>query len=233
MAREERKEVKTVKTEYPSYRVVYQAGNGEYEEKKSRFIANVVPVSSEEEAAAFIDSIRKKYYDARHNCTAFIIGRNRELTRCSDDGEPGGTAGKPILEVLLKEGVTNVAVVVTRYFGGTLLGTGGLVRAYTRAAREGLAGAGIATMRYGKELTIRIDYTDVGKVQYILGSRRIEIAQSRYTRNVEFDIRVPAEAAKALTQELTEATAARVRIETTGEGYYMDKENCYGRNQGS
>ncbi|MDO4464172.1 MAG: YigZ family protein [Bacillota bacterium] len=222
MAKEERKETKT---EYPSYRVVYQAGSGEYEEKKSRFIANVVPVSSEEDATAFIDSIRKKYYDARHNCTAFIIGRNRELTRCSDDGEPSGTAGKPILEVLLSEGVTNVAVVVTRYFGGTLLGTGGLVRAYTQATKEGLADAGIATMRYGKELTIGIDYTDVGKVQYILGSRQIEIAQSRYTENVEFDIRIPAEAVGALTKELTEATAARARIEITGEGYYMDKES--------
>ena len=204
---------------------MYQAGSGEYEEKKSRFIANVVPVSSEEDATAFIDSIRKKYYDARHNCTAFIIGRNRELTRCSDDGEPSGTAGKPILEVLLSEGVTNVAVVVTRYFGGTLLGTGGLVRAYTQATKEGLADAGIATMRYGKELTIGIDYTDMGKIQYILGSRQIEIAQSRYTENVEFDIRIPAEAVGALTKELTEATAARARIETTGEGYYMDKES--------
>ena len=153
------------KTEYPSYKVVYQAGSGEYEEKRSRFIANVAPVSSEEEATAFIESIRKKYYDARHNCPAFIIGRNRELTRCSDDGEPSGTAGKPILEVLLSAGVTNVAVVVTRYFGGTLLGTGGLVRAYTQATKEGLADAGIATMRFGKELTIGIDYTDVGKVQ--------------------------------------------------------------------
>ncbi len=222
MAKEERKETKT---EYPSYRVVYQAGSGEYEEKKSRFIANVVPVSSEEDAMAFIDSIRKKYYDARHNCTAFIIGRNRELTRCSDDGEPSGTAGKPILEVLLSEGVTNVAVVVTRYFGGTLLGTGGLVRAYTQATKQGLADAGIATMRYGKELIIGIDYTDVGKVQYILGNRQIEIVQSRYTENVEFDIRIPAEAVGALTKELTEATAARARIETTGEGYYMDKES--------
>lgn len=213
------------KTEYPSYKVVYQAGSGEYEEKRSRFIANVAPVSSEEEATAFIESIRKKYYDARHNCPAFIIGRNRELTRCSDDGEPSGTAGKPILEVLLSAGVTNVAVVVTRYFGGTLLGTGGLVRAYTQATKEGLADAGIATMRFGKELTIGIDYTDVGKVQYILGSRQIDIAQSRYTQTVEFDIRIPAEVVGALTKELTEATAARACIEITGEGYYMDKES--------
>lgn len=210
------------KQDFPPYKVVVKAGTGEIVEKKSRFIANVAPASSEEEAVAFIDSIRKKYYDARHNCPAFIIGRNREITRCSDDGEPGGTAGKPILEVLLSEDVTNVAVVVTRYFGGTLLGTGGLARAYARAAREGLADAGIATMRYGKKLTIGIDYADVGKVQYILSNRQIEIADVRYMQSVEFDVRIPAEAAESLTGELTEATAARARIEATGEGYYVD-----------
>lgn len=221
MAKEEKKEKKT---EYPPYKVVYRAGCGEYEEKKSRFIASVAPVTTEEEAAAFIESIRKKHYDARHNCTAFIIGRNKELTRCSDDGEPSGTAGKPILEVLLGANVTNVAVVVTRYFGGTLLGTGGLVRAYTQATKEGLADSGIGIMLYGKELTIAIDYSDVGKVQYILGSRQIEIAESRYLQNVEFDIRIAAETVDALIKELTETTAARARIEITGEGYYMDKQ---------
>ena len=208
-----------------SHKIVYRDGQGEIVEKKSRFIAHIFSVDTEEEALERITQIRKKHYDARHNCTAFIIGRNRELTRCSDDGEPSGTAGKPILEVLLSAGVTNVAVVVTRYFGGTLLGTGGLVRAYTQATKEGLADAGIATMRFGKELTIGIDYTDVGKVQYILGSRQIDIAQSRYTQTVEFDIRIPAEAVGALTKELTEATAARACIEITGEGYYMDKES--------
>ena len=121
--------------EFRPYKVIYQPGHGEYEEKKSRFIASLVPARSEEEAAVFIDSVKKKYYDARHNCSAFVIGRNRELTRCSDDGEPGGTAGKPMLEVLLTAGVTNGAAVVTRYFGGTLLGTGGLVRAYTQIGR--------------------------------------------------------------------------------------------------
>lgn len=218
-----KEEVREIEVEYSPYQVVYQAGSGEYEEKKSRFIANVVPAASVEEAVAFIDSMRKKYYDARHNCSAFIIGRNRELTRCSDDGEPSGTAGKPILEVLLGAGVTNVAVVVTRYFGGTLLGTGGLVRAYTQASKEGLAHAGIATMRYGKELTIGTEYTDVGKIQYILSSRNIEIVQSRYTQSVEFDIRIPSEEVQNLKKELTEATAGRTRIEITGEGYYMDR----------
>ena len=213
------------KQEFPPYKVVYEAGEGEYEEKKSRFIANVMPVESEEEAAAFIESIRKKYYDARHNCPAFIIGKNREITRCSDDGEPSGTAGKPILEVLMGAGVTNVAVVVTRYFGGTLLGTGGLVRAYTQAAQAGLADAKIATMRYGTELLIGVDYTDVGKVQYLLGNEQIEIIDSKYAQSVDFEIRIPHERVEEVRKKLTEITCGRAVMEITGAGYYMDKSH--------
>lgn len=208
---------------FTPYKIVFAPGEGEYEEKKSRFIAHVAPAESEEEAAEFIERMRKRYYDARHNCTAYIIGRNREITRCSDDGEPSGTAGKPILEVLLGAEVTNVVVVVTRYFGGTLLGTGGLVRAYTQATKEGLANAVIVTMRFGVELTICADYTDVGKVQYLLANEQIEIAQSRYTEKVEFDIQIPKEKQKAVTQKLIEATAARVQILENGEGYYQEK----------
>lgn len=219
--------------EFPDYKIVCNAGSGEYEEKKSRFIANVVPAASVEEAAAFIESMRKKYYDARHNCSAYIIGRNREVTRCSDDGEPSGTAGKPILEVLLGAEVTNVAVVVTRYFGGTLLGTGGLVRAYTQAAQAGLADAGIATMCYGKKLTIRTEYTDAGKLQYLLGSRQIEIQASRYTDTVEFDIQIPADRCGEVEKALTEATAGRARFEVTGEGYYPVSRHSPSHTHGS
>ena len=121
------------------YRVVYEGGEGEIVEKKSRFIATVRPVETEEEAVAFINEMKKKYWDARHNCSAFVIGSRQEVTRCSDDGEPAQTAGRPMLDVLLREGITNVAVVVTRYFGGVLLGTGGLVRAYQSATQAGLA----------------------------------------------------------------------------------------------
>ena len=212
------------KKEFSPYKVVYSRGTGEYEEKKSRFIANIAPVSTEQEALDFIDSVRKKYYDARHNCTAFIIGRNKELTRCSDDGEPSGTAGKPMLEVLLGADVTNVAAVVTRYFGGTLLGTGGLVRSYTNAIKRGLENAGTGTMRYGVEITISIDYTDVGRVKYLLGSRQVTIVDSRYTDKVAFDIRIPACEEQSLRKALTEATSARAGISVTGEGYYMDAE---------
>ena len=208
-----------------SYRVVLQGGQGEIVEKKSRFIATVRSVETEQEAAAFIEEMKKKYWDARHNCSALVIGSRGELTRCSDDGEPSGTAGKPILEVLLGAEVTDVAIVVTRYFGGTLLGTGGLVRSYTQAAQAGLADAGIATMCYGKKITIRAEYSDVGKLQYLLGSREIDIQASRYTDTVEFDIRIPADQCREVEKALTEATAGRVGIAITGEGYYrtMDK----------
>ena len=114
------------------YRTIYQGGEGELIEKKSRFIATVRLVKSEEEALAFIEEMRKKYWNATHNCFAYVIGERKEIMRCSDDGEPQGTAGKPMLDVLLGEELYNTAVVVTRYFGGTLLGAGPLTRTYTK-----------------------------------------------------------------------------------------------------
>lgn len=213
------------RNQFLPYKIICEPGYGEYEEKKSRFLANAAPVTSEEEAAAFIASIRKKYYDARHHCYAFVIGRNREITRCSDDGEPGGTAGKPILETLLGTQAVDGIVVVTRYFGGTLLGAGGLVRSYTRAAQEGLANAKTAVMRYGTELTVNIGYADVGAVQYLLETQKTTISASRYTDRVEFDIRIPTEQEKKVRDALTEATAGRAGISLRGCGYYMDTGN--------
>lgn len=210
------------KSEFSPYRVICESGSGEYEEKKSRFLADIAPVSSAEEAVAFLNSVRKRYYDARHHCFAYVIGRNKEITRCSDDGEPGGTAGKPILEVLLGADVTNVAAVVTRYFGGTLLGTGGLVRAYTQAAKAGLEDARIAQMRYGTELTVRIDYGDVGRVQYLLETKRIMVQDSRYTDKVEYDLRVPDEQCDEIKKAITETTAGKAGITVTGKGYYRE-----------
>ncbi len=208
---------------HPPYRVISRRGSGIYEEKKSRFIANIVPADSEEEAAGFIEAVKKKYYDARHNCSAFVIGRDRQLARCSDDGEPGGTAGRPMLEVFLNAEVTNAAAVVTRYFGGTLLGTGGLVRAYTQAMQEALLNAEIAVMRYGFVMTIGVDYSDVGRVQYLLGNRQIEILESKYTDRAVFDVRVPEEQEEAVKKELTGAISGRVRIEVADAGYYMSR----------
>lgn len=210
--------------EFPSYKIIYRQGNGAYEEKKSKFIAQIAPAESEEAALSFIESVKKKYYDARHNCTAFVIGNNSQLTRCSDDGEPGGTAGKPILEVLLGAKVTNAAAVVTRYFGGTLLGTGGVVRAYTQAAQAALQDAGIGLMEYGAEITVEVDYPDVSKVQYFFSSKKIEITEARYTEKAAFDICIPAGQRELIREELIRLSAARARITVTKEGYYMNKE---------
>lgn len=208
--------------EYLPYNIVYTGGTGEIVEKKSRFIAVTAPAESETQAASFIEAVRKKYYDARHHCFAYLIGRDREFIKYSDDGEPGGTAGKPILEVLQGAEVTNTVLVVTRYFGGTLLGTGGLVRAYTRAAQAGLAASRMAVMRYGAEITVKTDYTDLGRIQYLLGVRKIQIQNSNYGQAVELYLQVPWQEAEGLIRELTQATAARARMEITGKGYYME-----------
>ena len=190
-------------------RMVLEGGLGELGEKKSRFIANVRPVESEAEAVAFIDEMKKKYWDARHNCSAFVIGTKAELTRCSDDGEPSGTAGRPMLEVLLGEGVRNVAVVVTLYFGGVLLGTGGLVRAYSRSVQVGLAASKIIEKTEGTLLSIRTDYNGIGKIQNLLGQRGHTITDSQYTDIVELETLVPQEQLTELKEAITEGTNGR------------------------
>lgn len=204
------------------YKIIEQGGMGEIEEKKSRFIANVCPVQSEEEALSFIEAMKKKYWDARHNCHAYVLGEKAQLVRFSDDGEPSGTAGKPILEVLLGMEVRNVVVVVTRYFGGTLLGTGGLVRAYTQATQAGMAACSIRTMRYGTLLQITTDYNGIGKIQYLLGQRKLTIEAPEYTEVVSLKIKLPIEEEEAVRKEITEATAGKAQIEKIDNLYYME-----------
>lgn len=194
-----------------SYKTIYKGGESEIVEKKSRFIATVRPVESEEEALAFIAEMKKKYWNATHNCSAFVVGENQELQRCSDDGEPQGTAGRPMLDVLLGEAVHNTAVVVTRYFGGTLLGTGGLVRAYSRAVQEGLKSSVVIEKQQGYLLKMQTDYNGVGKIQYLLGQNRISVVDSTYTQEVELQALVPAANLEKLKEELTEATSGRVK----------------------
>lgn len=206
------------------YRVIVEEGTGEITEKKSRFIATVKRVGSEEEAVAFVEAMKKKYWDASHNCSAMVIGERGELTRCSDDGEPSGTAGRPMLEVLLAEKLRNAAVVVTRYFGGTLLGTGGLVRAYTQAVREGLSGCKLGTMRAGVRLEVLTDYNGIGKILYIMGTKGIEPEDSLYTDTVQLVLLVPAEDKEALCKEFTEATAGKAKITVKEELYFVDKD---------
>ena len=206
------------------YRVHLSDGEGEFIEKKSRFIATVRIVNSEEEATRFIEEMKKKYWNATHNCSAFVVGERAELTRCSDDGEPSGTAGRPMLEVLLGEGIRNVAVVVTRYFGGILLGTGGLVRAYTQAVKEGLANCKKGVMCFGTRLSIKASYTDIGKIQYILGQEAIPIENSVYAEDVEFTILFKEDKEKELVKKITEATNAKAKISVIERLYFVDKE---------
>lgn len=191
----------------------YKEGQGELIEKKSRFIATVRPVETEEEAVTFINETKKKYWDARHNCSAFVIGKNQELTRCSDDGEPAGTAGRPMLDVLLKEGIHNTAVVVTRYFGGVLLGTGGLVRAYQGAVQKGLDAAVIVEKFEGQILLITTDYTGLGKIQYLLAQEKITIMDTSYADNVVIKAVIPEECRKDIENKIIEHTNATALIE--------------------
>ena len=202
------------------YKMVFRGGEGEITEKKSRFIATVRPVKSEEEAVEFIESVRKKYWDARHNCYAYVIGERQDIQRYSDDGEPGGTAGRPMLDVLLGENIHDTAVVVTRYFGGILLGTGGLVRAYQGAAKEGLSSSLIITRIQGIKLKITTDYTGLGKIQYILGERGIPVLDSAYTEKVELTALAPEKIRSALEEELTDGTNGRAVIEEAGTCFY-------------
>lgn len=195
------------------YVTILEPGNGEIIEKKSRFIGYVCHVETEEEANNFVVDIKKKHYDARHNCYAYSVGEEQEVLRFSDDGEPGGTAGKPILEVITGEGLKNVCVVVTRYFGGTLLGTGGLVRAYTDAAKVCIAATEIVCKRMVVPLAITTNYTDLGKIQYILGNAGIDVKDSTYEENVTLHVEIFVDDVEHIEKELIETTAARVILE--------------------
>ena len=180
-------------------KIVFDGGEEELIEKKSRFIATVKPVDSEEEALEFIAAVKKKYW----------IGEQQEIQRCSDDGEPQGTAGRPMLDVLLGEDVHNAAVVVTRYFGGILLGTGGLVRAYSRSVQLGLKASTIIEKTKGSRITIQTDYNGVGKLQYLLGQRGIPIVDSQYTDVVKLELLVEESTVTELHEAVTEATSGR------------------------
>ena len=204
---------KGMQTTSEGYRVVYEGGEGEITEKKSRFIATVRPVESEEEATTFIAEMKKKYWDARHNCSAFVIGKRQELTRCSDDGEPAGTAGRPMLDVLLKENIHNVAVVVTRYFGGVLLGTGGLVRAYQQATKAGLSASEIIEKKDGAVLFIRTDYTGIGRLQYLFAQEKLTVMDTAYEADVLVKAVIPENDKKRIEKTIIEQTNGTAKLE--------------------
>lgn len=204
------------------YKSINRGGEGEIVEKKSRFIATITPIDTKEDAERFIAEMKKKYWDARHNCSAYIIAEDgkTDLLHSSDDGEPSGTAGKPMLDVLINENVKNVCVVVTRYFGGTLLGTGGLVRAYQGAVKAGLSQCEILTQKMGYLAEIHMDYNDVGKLQYTFANLGVEILSSEYGQDIFMQILIPEEAFASTKEKVVDITSGKSDLESIEEVKY-------------
>lgn len=202
------------------YLTVKSVGTGEYTEKKSRFLGEIHPVSTEEEAASVVAQARKRYYDARHHCYAWILGEDGAVRKASDDGEPSGTAGVPMLKVLEGAGIRNAVVVVTRYFGGTLLGTGGLVRSYTQAAQAALADAQIARMCRCRVIGVEIEYNLLDRVLYYLRQQKIDPYDQVYTDSVSFMITVREDEADQICEGLTALSGAKAELITVEEGFF-------------
>lgn len=206
------------------YTTVKGYGEAEIVEKKSRFIAHVKPISSEDEANKYIEEIKKQYWDARHNCYAYQLGEKSHIQRYSDDGEPGGTAGMPILDVLRGRDVKDTIIVVTRYFGGTLLGTGGLVRAYSSSAREGLMSAGLIERIPHIRKHFTVGYALSGKVQYeVLNGGHI-LEDTVYTDKVEFITLSEVNKSDKLTENIVNLTGNKVEIFEDKLTVFVDRD---------
>ena len=190
-----------------SYKTVKKDAFAEIEIKKSKFIAHIAEIKSEDEAETFIKQTRKKYYDATHNCSAYILNSDRGIRHSSDDGEPSGTAGKPILDVISGAGLSDIIVVVTRYFGGTELGTGGLVRAYSGAAAEVLKNAAVVEITEAKLMEFIIDYGLLPKLQHLCMELGIIIYETEYLEKVKISVLITEEISGKFYKELIEMTA--------------------------
>ena len=202
-----------------SYRTVRNEGCGEYEVKRSRFLCYAAPVRSQDEAAAFIAAIKQKHWDARHNCSAYIL-REGGVKRFSDDGEPQGTAGMPILDVLEKSEVTDVCVVITRYFGGILLGAGGLVRAYSHSAALALEAGEIITMVKCAECELTCDYTLYGRIPALIAEHAGKETGTDFTDSVTVRFRLPEDEVDAFQAQLIEYSSGRYSVDLLGSGFY-------------
>ena len=204
-------------------KIVKNGAEAEYVEKRSRFIATLSPVTSEEEATAQIEALRKKYYDARHNCYAYIVfsedGRDR-IERSSDDGEPSGTAGRPMLDVLVGHQLRNVLVVVTRYFGGVKLGPGGLVRAYGTAVKDAIIKSDLSPIKNGRKLTLKLDYTALGTIQHRMQELEAEEIDSTYDDGVTLTMVLPSGNYERFRKDLTQIFAGKEVVEDLGEVRY-------------
>lgn len=199
------------------YYIPTGAGEAEYDEKRSRFLGHVRCVETEDEARAFIAEMKKKYYDARHNCWCYIIRGGAE--RYGDDGEPQGTAGIPMLEVMRREGVTNVVCVVTRYFGGILLGAGGLLRAYTKSAKDALDAAGISVVRRWVEVEIPCSYSQAERLKTEVSAVSGIVTDTEYGAAVTLKALVPEENADDFSAGITDVSNGGVSVRFTGEAF--------------
>lgn len=203
-----------------SYWTVFEDGTDEIVEKKSRFIAYIAHATSKEEAMEYVEKLKKTHWDARHHCYAFRIGSESVLERCSDDGEPSGTAGKPMLEVLAGREICDVVAVVVRYFGGTLLGTGGLVRAYTKSMQAGLEASTLIEKKLAYKNTLTCDYGFYGKIQHLAETLEITIVDSQFTDMVTLTLLIPIARKETFVKKLTEASSGSLTLENEEEVYY-------------
>ena len=200
------------------YKTVQNLASAELVEKRSRFIATVKPVRTEAEALEFLEEMKKKYWDARHNVYAYVLEDNN-IQRYSDDGEPAGTAGVPVLDMIKKEGLSNLIVVVTRYFGGILLGTGGLVHAYSKSAKMGVEAANPIKMVLCRTAKITCDYSLLGKVQNEVFAMGFKIYDTAYLGGVEISVLVPENSFEHFKAEIIDKTNGRISIEQGDLGY--------------
>ena len=205
-----------------TYKTVMKEAEAEIIEKKSRFIGAAKPVETEQEALDFINEKRSRFYDASHNVYAYILSDNN-IARFSDDGEPGGTAGMPVMEVLKKEGLTDLVVVVTRYFGGTLLGAGGLIRTYGKAAREGVLAAGITERIYCHEITVCAGYEWLGKLRHMIENGGYLLGDIDYAEQIVVHVSVRYDLLERFQKELTELSNGSLQAEISG-CRYVDRE---------
>ena len=199
------------------YRTAAGYGEAEYEDKRSRFIGHIKPVTSENEAKAFIDEMRRTYADATHNVFAYVL-REGNILRWSDDGEPGGTAGMPIMDTLIRSETENALIIVTRYFGGILLGSGGLVRAYSRSAADALSAAGSVTMTPCAEIEFVTDYTRFGGIEGFV-RKNSTVRNIEFLENIKFNCLVETKKADAFIADIIEWTDGRSAPRMLGEEY--------------
>ncbi|MGD6854721.1 YigZ family protein [Bacillus infantis] len=209
----------------PSYKTVKGFAEHEIIIQKSRFIAHISRAETEEEALAFIQEIKKAHWNATHNCSAYLIGEHDHIQKANDDGEPSGTAGVPILEVLKKKQLKDTVAVVTRYFGGIKLGAGGLIRAYGKSASEGINAAGIVTRKLMKILSVKVEYTWLGKLENELRESVYSIKDIHYLENVEFEVFVEEAAINLFSEWITELTNGQGLIDE-GELLYLEEDTA-------